>query len=299
MQSEDDVRLTEIEPFLNQLGDEARALAMQHFRTEIDVETKSDATPVTKADRAIERRLREVIASRYPTHVLVGEEEGGRIADGICWVIDPIDGTKSFVTGLPLFGTLVAMLEDRRPVCGMVEAPAMRERWIGVADRTSRNGEPCMVSACAHLRDARLCSTDPRMFSGEAARAFATLAREVRVTRFGTDCYGYAMLASGHVDLVVEDGLQAHDVMAIVRVASSRHGLAMLSTRPSKATSLRLRPNRCTMRRVGGLVSREGEATAPTLLGFSSVCAAFIDLLWKQVLCRRAYGLHCKSEKGR
>jgi myo-inositol-1(or 4)-monophosphatase len=225
MQREDDVRLTEIEPFLNELGDEARALAMQHFRTEIDVETKSDATPVTKADRAIERRLREVIASRYPTHVLVGEEEGGRIADGICWVIDPIDGTKSFVTGLPLFGTLVAMLEDRRPVCGMVEAPAMRERWIGVADRTSRNGEPCMVSACAHLRDARLCSTDPRMFSGEAARAFATLAREVRVTRFGTDCYGYAMLASGHVDLVVEDGLQAHDVMAIVPVIEGAGGI--------------------------------------------------------------------------
>ncbi|SAL87626.1 Inositol monophosphatase family protein [Caballeronia arvi] len=101
----------------------------------------------------------------------------------------------------------------------------MRERWIGVPVRTSRNGEPCVVSACAHLRDARLCSTDLRMFSGEAARAFATLAREGRVTRFGTDCYGYAMLASGHVDLVVEDGLQIHDVMAVVPVIEGAGGI--------------------------------------------------------------------------
>ena len=219
------MRLTDIERFLDQLGDEARAIAMQHFRTKFDVETKSDATPVTNTDRAIERRLREMIASRYPTHVLVGEEEGGRIGDGVNWVIDPIDGTKSFATGLPLFGTLVAILKDRHPICGMVEVPAMRERWVGVADRTSCNGEPCAVSACAHVRDARLCSTDPRMFSGEAARAFATLAREVRITRFGTDCYGYAMLASGHVDLVVEDGLQVHDVMAIVPVIQGAGGI--------------------------------------------------------------------------
>lgn len=217
--------LTDIERFLDQLGDEARAIAMQYFRTDIDVETKPDATPVTTADRAIERRLRELIASRFPSHTLVGEEGGGRIAEGVSWVIDPIDGTKSFVTGLPLFGTLVAMLENRRPVCGMIEVPAMRERWIGGIDHASRNGEPCTVSACAHLRDARLCSTDPRMFSGEAERAFARLAREVRVTRFGTDCYGYAMLASGHVDLVVEDGLQIHDVMAIIPVIQGAGGI--------------------------------------------------------------------------
>jgi inositol-phosphate phosphatase / L-galactose 1-phosphate phosphatase / histidinol-phosphatase len=198
---------------------------VHYFRTEFDVETKSDTTPVTEADRAIERRLREMIASCYPTHSLVGEEEGGHIADGVNWVIDPIDGTKSFVTGLPLFGTLVAVLENRRPIYGMVEVPAMRERWIGLADRTSHNGEPCAVSACAHLRDARLCSTDPRMFSGDAARAFTRLAREVRVTRFGTDCYGYAMLASGHVDLVIEDGLQVHDVMAVVPIIEGAGGI--------------------------------------------------------------------------
>ncbi|KXU94756.1 histidinol phosphate phosphatase [Caballeronia megalochromosomata] len=217
--------LTNIDRFFEQLGDEARAIAMQHFRTDIGVETKSDETPVTSADRAIERRLREMISSRFPSHTLVGEEGGGHIADGVSWVIDPIDGTKSFVTGLPLFGTLVAMLEDRRPVCGMIEVPAMRERWIGVIDHTVRNGEPCTVSTCAHLRDARLCSTDPRMFSGEAERAFARLAREVRITRFGTDCYGYAMLASGHVDLVVEDGLQIHDVMALVPVIQGAGGI--------------------------------------------------------------------------
>ena len=137
-----------------------------------------------------------IISSRYPAHTLVGEEEGGRIADAVSWVIDPIDGTKSFV-----------------------------KRWIGVADRASCNGEPCAVKACMHLRDARLCSTDPRMFTGEAERAFVRLAREVRVTRFGTDCYGYAMLASGHVDIVIEDGLQVHDVMAIVPVIHGAGGI--------------------------------------------------------------------------
>nr|WP_284507655.1 inositol monophosphatase family protein [Caballeronia sp. AZ7_KS35] len=187
---------TDIERFLDQLGDEARAIAMQYFRTKIDVESKADSTPVTHADRAIERRLRDLVAARFPSLMLVGEEGGGRSADGISWVIDPIDGTKSFVTGLPLFGTLVAMLENRRPVCGMIEVSAMRERWIGGVGHTLCNGKPCTVSTCAHLRDARLCSTDPRMFSGDAERAFARLAREVRVTRFGTDCYGYAMLAS-------------------------------------------------------------------------------------------------------
>ena len=146
------MRLTDIERFLDQLGDEARAIAMQHFRTKFDVETKSDATPVTNTDRAIERRLREMIASRYPTHVLVGEEEGGRIGDGVNWVIDPIDGTKSFATGVPLLGTLVPLLERSTPHLRhgrLVEGPAMRERWIGLAYRASCNGDRARTHDCA------------------------------------------------------------------------------------------------------------------------------------------------------
>ncbi|EEA01694.1 inositol monophosphatase [Burkholderia sp. H160] len=211
--------------FIESLGDEARALALKHFRTTFDVATKSDETPVTVADREIERRLRELILSRHPSHNLVGEEEGGEIGDGITWVIDPIDGTKSFVAGLPLFGTLVAVLEKRLPVYGMIEVPALRERWIGYGNQTVLNGEPCKVSPCTNLRDARLCTTDPQIFVGEASEAFTTLSRSVRISRFGTDCYGYALLASGYVDLVVEAELQIYDVMALVPVVRGAGGV--------------------------------------------------------------------------
>lgn len=211
--------------FLDLLGYEARSVALSYFRTCFDVVTKDDETPVTVADREIEERLREMIALRYPSHRLVGEEEGGTIVDGVTWVIDPIDGTKSFVCGLPLFGTLVAVLHDRRPVCGMIEIPALRERWIGHGEQTLFNGEPCAVSRCETFAEARLCSTDPRLFSGTRAQVFDALCRAVRLTRFGTDSYGYALLASGHVDLVVEADLKVHDVMALVPVIQGAGGL--------------------------------------------------------------------------
>jgi len=211
--------------FLERLGDEARALAMKHFRTEFDIAAKADDTPVTVADREIERRLRELIVSRYPTANIVGEEEGGEVGDGITWVIDPIDGTKSFVAGLPLFGTLVAVLDKRIAVYGMIEIPALRERWLGDGNRTVLNGVPCKVSACGQLRDARLCATDPQIFVGDASAAFSSLSRAVSISRFGTDCYGYALLASGHVDVVVEAGLEIYDVMALVPVVHGAGGV--------------------------------------------------------------------------
>ncbi|MFP4893245.1 inositol monophosphatase family protein [Paraburkholderia sp. EG304] len=211
--------------FLDSLGDEARILALKHFRTRFDVTTKSDATPVTIADREIERRLRELILSRHPSHHLVGEEEGGETGDGTTWVIDPIDGTKSFVSGLPLFGTLVAVLESRLPAYGLIEVPALRERWIGYGNSTVLNGTPCKVSSCTRLRDARLCTTDPQIFIGEASRAFSTLSRSVAISRFGTDCYGYALLASGYIDLVVEADLEIYDVMALVPVVRGAGGI--------------------------------------------------------------------------
>ncbi|WP_217910347.1 inositol monophosphatase family protein [Paraburkholderia youngii] len=215
----------DIHRFLESLGHEARALALKHFRTRFDVAMKSDETPVTIADREIERRLRELILSRHPSHHLVGEEEGGEIGDGTTWVIDPIDGTKSFVSGLPLFGTLVAVLESRLPAYGMIEVPALRERWIGYGNQSVLNGTPCKVSPCTRLREARLCTTDPQIFTGEAAQALSTLSRSVANSRFGTDCYGYALLASGYVDLVVEADLEIYDVMALVPVVRGAGGI--------------------------------------------------------------------------
>jgi myo-inositol-1(or 4)-monophosphatase len=211
--------------FLELLGYEARSLALKYFRTSFNVLTKADTTPVTVADREIEMRLRQMIASRYPSHNLIGEEGGGAISDGISWVIDPIDGTKSFVCGLPLFGTLVSVLQDRQPVYGLIEIPALRERWVGHGSYTSFNGEPCVVSQCETLAEARLCATDPRMFSGAREYAFKSLTDAVRISRFGTDCYGYGLLASGHVDLVVEAELAVHDVMALVPIIRGAGGI--------------------------------------------------------------------------
>ncbi|AFT86106.1 myo-inositol-1(or 4)-monophosphatase [Paraburkholderia phenoliruptrix BR3459a] len=217
--------MTDFCHFLELLGYEARSLALKYFRSSLEVVTKSDETPVTIADRKIEERLRQMIASRFPSHTVVGEEAGGTISSGISWIIDPIDGTKSFVCGVPLFGTLVAVLRDRRPLLGMIEMPALHERWIGRGGYTTHNGEPCSVSQCKRLADARLCATDHRMFSGGGLDAFELLSQAVRITRFGTDSYGYALLASGHVDLVVEAELKIHDVMALIPVIEGAGGI--------------------------------------------------------------------------
>jgi len=211
--------------FLELLGNEARALALKHFRTKLDIAAKADDSPVTVADREIERRLRELILTQYPTANIVGEEEGGEIGDGVTWVIDPIDGTRSFVAGLPLFGTLVAVLDKRIAVYGMIEIPVLGERWLGYGNRAILNGVPCKVSSCEQLRDARLCATDPQIFVGAASAAFSSLSRAVSISRFGTDCYGYALLASGHVDLVVEAGLEIYDVMALIPVVLGAGGV--------------------------------------------------------------------------
>lgn len=215
----------ELFAFLNELGDEARTLALMYFRAQFDIATKPDSSPVTDADRAIERRVREIIARRFPRHNVFGEEEGGVIAAGTNWVIDPIDGTKSFIAGVPLFGTLVAMVDAGLPTYGMIEMPALRERWIGDGRQTLLNGQVCKTSSCGRLREARLCTTDPYTFRDHAATAFKSLARSAFLTRYGTDCYGYALLASGHIDLVVETELEVFDVMALVPVVRGAGGV--------------------------------------------------------------------------
>ncbi|QIB33672.1 histidinol-phosphatase [Ancylobacter pratisalsi] len=217
----------ELSAFAEHLADLARPLALAPFRTPIGVEWKADHSPVTAADRAVERALREAIAGRFPTHGILGEEEEAVGIDRrVVWVIDPIDGTKSFVTGLPLFGTLIAAVVDGHPRVGVIEAPAMGERWVGVAGGGTRlNGAPCRTSHVEHLADARLCATSPDMFSAAEADAFAALTRQVGLSRFGGDCYAYGLLASGHVDLVVEASLKPYDFMALVTVVEEAGGV--------------------------------------------------------------------------
>ncbi|MDI4664945.1 histidinol-phosphatase [Xanthobacter autotrophicus] len=213
--------------FAEALADRARPLALAHFRTPIGIEWKADASPVTIADRAIERALREAIARCFPEHGILGEEEAAVGIDRpVVWVIDPIDGTKSFITGLPLFGTLIAAVVEGRPEVGIIEVPALGDRWVGTAGGTTRlNGAPCRTSAVTRLKDARLYATAPDMFAGGETTAFEALAEQVGLRRFGGDCYAYGLLASGHVDLVAEASLKPYDFMALVPVVESAGGV--------------------------------------------------------------------------
>ena len=217
----------ELVAFADHLADIARPLALAHFRTPLGVEWKADASPVTIADRAVERALRAAIAGRFPEHGILGEEEEAVGIDReVVWVVDPIDGTKSFVTGLPLFGTLVAAVMDESPHVGVIEMPALAERWVGVAGEGTRlNGAPCHTSLVTRLRDARLCATAPDMFAGVEVEAFAALAEKAGLRRFGGDCYAYGLLASGHVDLVAEASLKPYDFMALVPVVEGAGGV--------------------------------------------------------------------------
>lgn len=214
--------------FACQLADAARPIALRHFRQILAIEHKADLSPVTIADRAIETELRRQISARFPEHGILGEEFGVVEAAGteFCtWVVDPIDGTRSFITGLPLFGTLIALLHGSRPVLGVIDIPATGERWIGQQGVASRlNAVGASTSDCNEVAKARVYTTSPDLFSAEDWPRFDALSRKAAMRRYGGDCYSYGLLASGHCDLVVETGLQAYDYLALVPVVEGAGG---------------------------------------------------------------------------
>ena len=217
--------------FANQLADSARAIARGYFRSDIAVESKEDATPVTVADREIESHLRNAIETRYPEHGIIGEEHGirqpsvNRTDGDKVWVIDPIDGTQAFITGVPLFGTLISLLASNAPVLGIIEMPALEERWVGVSDTTVKDGRAVHTSALTELAGAALFATSPHMFTGRQRGKFDALGSNVKCVRYGTDCYAYGLLADGFVDLVVEADMAPHDYMALIPVVQGAGGV--------------------------------------------------------------------------
>ncbi|HNT38743.1 MAG TPA: histidinol-phosphatase [Rubrivivax sp.] len=217
----------EVLDFAQDLMGQARSIALRWFRHRPTVETKADASPVTVADREVEQFLRAAIRDRYPEHGLLGEEFGTRNADAeVLWCIDPIDGTRSFVSGSPLWGCLLAVLHRGRPLLGLVEVPCTRERWVGIAGRGAwLNGERCRTRTVQRLEDAILYATSPDLFSEEDRRGFERLSAGVQMRRFGGDCYTYALLASGMIDVVAECNLQPYDYMALVPVVHEAGGV--------------------------------------------------------------------------
>jgi histidinol phosphatase-like enzyme (inositol monophosphatase family) len=212
----------------HRLADAAGAAIRPHFRTPVESERKPDRSPVTAADRAAEEAMRRILTAEVPRDGVAGEEFG--YTDGSTgrqWVLDPIDGTTAFLAGRPMFGTLIALLVEGWPVLGIIDQPILAERWIGAAGRpTTLNGRKARTRACRELGDATLATTGAHYFGDREGAHFMALAAKTDHKRMvmGGDCYNYAMLASGHLDVVCESGLKLHDWAALVPVVEGAGG---------------------------------------------------------------------------
>jgi inositol-phosphate phosphatase / L-galactose 1-phosphate phosphatase / histidinol-phosphatase len=210
------------------LADAAGAAIRPFFRSGFDHEAKADASPVTEADRAAETAMRRILDAEAPRDGIIGEEYG-RSREGASrqWVLDPIDGTISFMAGRPIFGTLIALMEGGFPVLGIIDQPVAGERWIGATGvATTLNGRNVRTRPCRELSHAVLASTGPQYFDDHSAEHFMALAAKTsRRTVWGGDCYNYGLLAAGHLDLVVEAGLKLHDLAALVPVVEGAGGM--------------------------------------------------------------------------
>lgn len=216
------------------LADQSGAIIRPQFRRPIAVANKAGVDafdPVTKADRSAERIIAREIRARVPEHGIVGEEYGAvRTEAPFQWVIDPIDGTRSFITGTPMWGTLIGLLHQGDPVLGLMNQPFTGERfWSAekVAYAREAGGKPRRIRtrACPRIADALMMTTSPELFaSGVEADGFARVRQSVRMTRYGGDCYAYCLLASGFVDLVIETGLKSYDVVALIPIVERAGG---------------------------------------------------------------------------
>lgn len=210
------------------LADTAGAAIRPHFRSGISAERKGDATPVTLADRDAENAMRRILRAEAPDDSIIGEEFAAEAGNsGRSWVLDPIDGTTSFLAGRPIFGTLIALVVEGWPVLGVIDQPILGERWIGASGRpTLLNGKPVRTRPCRALAEASLATTGPHYFDDHDGGHFMGLAAKTDHRRMimGGDCYNYALLASGHIDLVCEAGLKLHDWAALVPVVEGAGG---------------------------------------------------------------------------
>ena len=222
-----------------ELAKAARTVALRHFRSDALQVGNKRATdgvfdPVTVADKEVEAVIRSILAEKRPLDGVLGEEHDNTVgSSGRTWVIDPIDGTRAFMCGLPTWGVLIALNDGSRPILGVMDQPYTGERYIAVSTdhlltSLCQRGERevrLQVRRCSDLADAVLCATSPEAFeASEDFERFSTLSKHVRLTRYGTDCYGYAMLARGQIDLVVEANLKPYDIQAMIPIVQAAGG---------------------------------------------------------------------------
>jgi myo-inositol-1(or 4)-monophosphatase len=219
--------------FVDELATVSGETILPFFRTALTIENKGAAgtfDPVTAADHAAETAMRSLVRRTFPHHGIVGEEFGEEAADAeYVWVLDPIDGTKSFISGMPAWGTLIALTRFGEPVFGLMNQPFIGERFSGDGGAARYRGpageRDLRVRPCASLAEAVLFTTSPRLMKAADRRAFAAVEEAVRLSRYGGDCYAYCMLAAGHVDLVIETELKAYDVLALIPIIAGAGGI--------------------------------------------------------------------------
>ena len=222
------VDLTPYRSFLAELAQKSGEFILPYYADPaLAVETKADDSPVTAADKGAEQLLRALIAKKFPSHGVIGEEFGeDRPGAEFVWVLDPIDGTKAFITGVPLWGTLIALLHDGLPVLGAIHQPVLRQLMVGDNTTTTLNGRPVRVRPCARVEDATLLTSDPynpaKYQDGAAYDAFA---RRARLVRTWADCYGYLLLSAGFADIAVDPVMNLWDLAAAVPVVRGAGGV--------------------------------------------------------------------------
>tara|TARA_B100001123_G_C15044637_1_gene920979 strand:+ start:117 stop:905 length:789 start_codon:yes stop_codon:yes gene_type:complete len=224
--------MSEYVEFANELADISGEVIKKYFRTKIEFEDKVDSSPVTIADKNTELLLRQMIIDKYPEHDILGEEfDSKHSGSKMQWILDPIDGTRSFILGLPIFGTLISLLENGIPILGVINIPITGERWVGYKKNNSifyskneTKSIRCEVSKQKSISNASLVATDPGMFSNLQKPYFDLVTRKVKMVRFGGDCYSYGLLASGFIDLIIEANMKIFDVMALVPIIQEAGG---------------------------------------------------------------------------
>ena len=209
------------------LADAAAEVIMKYFRGTFNIDAKSDASPVTIADKEAELVMRSIITDARPDHGIIGEEMGSLNPEAeYVWVLDPIDGTQSFVTGKPVFGSLIALMRDGKPILGVMNIPALNERWVGIEGRTTTfNGNKVNVRSCKDISKAWLYATSPQMFEGNDFVAFEKLRKASWRSVYGAECMAYGLLANGWVDIVCEGTMQLYDYAPMVPIIEGAGGI--------------------------------------------------------------------------
>lgn len=221
------VDIDDILDLAGRLADAARPVTLARFRSGIQHDTKSDASPVTEADRESERTMRALIEAERPNDGIFGEEFGVTNPDAdTVWILDPIDGTKAFITGKPIYGTLIGIVRDGRAIAGIIDSPATDDRWVGAHGRASMfNDQPIETRKGRALKDAWVTATSHTMFTSENVTKFEALTAATQHTTYGSECQGYGFLACGWLDLVCEDTLAPYDYAALIPIVEGAGGL--------------------------------------------------------------------------